>query len=72
MESLALLVTVIVLARIAFVALCTALVIYTLHWRFVDGLLQTQPGLPPSPVYRASLMFAVVTCILVITQQLIR
>lgn len=63
MESLALLVSVIVLGRIAFVSLCVALTIYTLHYRYVDGLLQTRPGLPSSPIYVSGLIFAVGTIV---------
>lgn len=58
MESLALLVTIIVLGRIAYVALCVALVVTFIHHRFVDGLLQARPGLPPSAWFRLGLAVA--------------
>lgn len=59
MESLALLVSLIVLGRVAYVALCVALVVAFLHYRLVDGLLQARPGLPPDPWFIAGLGVAV-------------
>jgi hypothetical protein len=49
MESLALIVSLIVLGRIAYVALCVALVVTFIHHRYVDGILQARPGMPQSP-----------------------
>lgn len=51
MESLALIASIIILGRIAYVALCIALVITYLNHRFVDGFLQARPGLPPNPLF---------------------
>jgi uncharacterized membrane protein len=59
MESLALLVTLIVLGRIAFVSLCVALVIYYLNWKYVDGILQARSGFPTHPLFIFSLMFVI-------------
>jgi hypothetical protein len=57
MESLALIVSIIILGRIAFVSLCVALVITYLKHRFVDGLLQARPGIPSSPWFTLGLIF---------------
>lgn len=73
MESLALIVSIIILGRIAFVALCVALTIYYLKWLFVDGLLQRRPlGLPKSSLFRFGLFFALTILGLVIFGSLIK
>jgi hypothetical protein len=59
MESLALLVTLIVFGRIAFVALCIALVLVALHHHFADGVLQARQGLPDSPFWWVGFVIAV-------------
>lgn len=59
MESLALLVSLIILGRIAHVTLCVALVVAWLHHRYVDGLLQARPGLPESPWFACGACIAV-------------
>jgi len=58
MESLARLVALLLLARVAFVALCVALTVVAIDHRFADGLLQARPGLPTSPWWWAGLGFA--------------
>jgi mannose/fructose/N-acetylgalactosamine-specific phosphotransferase system component IIC len=55
MESLALIVSLIILGRIAYVALCVALVVTFIDYRYVDGILQAQPGMPQSPWFVAGL-----------------
>lgn len=49
MESLALIASVIILGRIAYVSLCVSLVITFLHHRYIDGFLQVRAGLPHNP-----------------------
>ena len=58
LESLARLVALLLLARVAFVALCVALTVVALDHRFADGLLQTRPGLPTSPIWWAGMWVA--------------
>jgi hypothetical protein len=70
MESLARLVVLIVLGRIAFVALCVALVITALDHRFVDGFLQTRPGLPSSPFWWVGLVVAAAGLVLAMASRL--
>lgn len=57
MESLALIASIIVLGRIAYVALCVALVVTLLDYHFADGFLQARPGLPPSPWFALGMGF---------------
>jgi len=59
MESLALIVSFIVLGRMAFVSLCVALAIVAIHHHFVDGVLQTR-GLPTDPVWWIGFVFVIV------------
>jgi hypothetical protein len=58
MESLALIVSLIILGRIAYVALCVALVVTFIHHRYVDGILQARPGMPQSPWFVVGLCVA--------------
>lgn len=60
MESLALIAACIVLGRMAYVSLCVALVVAAMHHRYVDGLLQARPGLPPSPWFVIGLVVVVI------------
>lgn len=64
MESLALIASIIVLGRIAYTALCVALIISFLHHRFFDGVLQARPGIPSSPWFTLGLIIAVVGLVL--------
>lgn len=64
MESLVLIASIIILGRIAYTALCVALVITYLHHRFVDGLLQARPGIPSSPWFILGLIFAALGLVL--------
>lgn len=59
MESLALIASLIVLGRIAYVALCVALVVAWLHHHYVDAVLQARPGLPASPWFTCGICVAV-------------
>lgn len=64
MESLARAVACIVLARMAYVSLCVALVIAALHHRYADGVLQVRDGLPHSPWFAAGLVVVVIGAVL--------
>lgn len=71
MESLALLVSIIVLLRVTFVSLCVALTIYYLNWTFVDGVLQRRTGLPTSLVFQFGLFFALGVLLVLLLSKLL-
>jgi hypothetical protein len=66
MESLALVVSLIVLGRIAYVSLWFALIIYFIDYKFVDGVLQTRPGMPTNLWFLSGLVFAVIGLVVTI------
>lgn len=64
MESLALFAIIIVLGRILYVSLWVALIVYFIDYKFVDGILQTRPGIPTSPFFLIGLFIAVLFLVL--------
>jgi hypothetical protein len=69
MESLALIVSLIVLGRIAYVSLWFALIIYFIDYKFVDGILQTRPGIPTNLWFLSGLVFAAIGLVILISNK---